>query len=102
MMLTAQQLHGLSGTINERADNLAELISKCITATTEHSRPSAVNLVVKIARNKEDPHLIEVIMQHKIKSPKTKFSDLTAWDEAETVRAFRTDEEAGQQIITGD
>lgn len=99
MILDNSQHSALCQMLNERATEIADLIAQGILATATHNRPSTINLVIKIGRNADDPLLIEVCSQRKIKAPKSKHSDLTSWDEVETLAGYRTDEEPGQERL---
>lgn len=97
--LQFNQVDDMARLIKQRADHIAALISRAITANSQHARPAAVTLNIKIARNADDPRLIEVWAQEKTKAPKSKFSDITEWDESEMIQAFRIDEVPGQLRI---
>lgn len=97
--LTQEQTDILAKLIADRAPYIAELISKGVTANAMHTRGANVTLAIKIARNKDDPRLIEIEAQEKIKAPKSKYSDLTSWDEASVIIVYRTNEIQGQQTI---
>ncbi len=101
MNLLPSQIAELAELIRDRAGDLAELIAKGVTATAMHTRPSVVNLILKIARNPDEPRLIEVLAQEKLKSPKSKFSDMTSWDEVDSIAVFRTDEDPSQEHLPG-
>jgi hypothetical protein len=94
--LQPQQVNDLAHLLTQRADHIAALIARAITANSQYIRPAAVTLNIKVCRNADDPRLIEVWAQEKTKAPKSKFSDITEWDESEMIQAFRIDEVPGQ------
>jgi predicted Ser/Thr protein kinase len=97
--LTNRQVDELANQVANRAQYIAELIAKGVAANAQHNRVANVSLAVKIKRNDYDPRLIEIEVQEKIKSPKSKFSDLTSWDEPATIIVYKTSEIEGQLTI---
>ncbi len=97
--LQPQQVNDLAHLLTQRADHIAALIARAITANSQYIRPAAVTLNIKVCRNADDPRLIEVWAQEKTKAPKSKFSDITEWDESEMIQAFRIDEVPGQMRL---
>jgi len=97
--LKSQQVNDLAHLIQQRSDHIARLIARAITANSQYIRPAAVTLNIKVCRNADDPRLVEVWAQEKTKAPKSKFSDITEWDESEMIQAFRLDEVPGQQRL---
>ena len=99
MILDTTQRMELENLIRERLEAFVGKIASGVAQTTALSRPSAINLIAKVQRNADDPRLIEVLLQKKIKHPKAKFSDATAWDEVETLISYNVEEVPGQLKI---
>ena len=97
--LTTRQVDELAKLIANRSQYIAELIAKGVVANAQHNRVANVTLAIKIKRNEDDPRLIEIEAQEKIKSPKSKYSDLTSWDEPATIIVYKTSEIEGQLTI---
>ena len=97
--LNEDQMVELQKMIRDRAPVIADLIGRAVTATAMHTRPSVVTVAIKIARNPDEPRLVEVAVQEKIKNPKSKFSDVTSWDETEIIVGYRVDVDQGQQSL---
>lgn len=97
--ITQKQIDALAALVQERAQYIAELIAKGVAANAQHNRVANVTLAIKVKRNEDDPRLIEIEAQEKIKSPKSKYSDLTSWDEPSTIVVYKTSEIEGQLTI---
>jgi hypothetical protein len=98
--LKPHQVNDLAHLITQRSSAIAEIIAHVVHANASHARAGSVNLCIKVCRNEDDPRLIEVWCQEKWKAPKSKFSDLSEWDEAEMIITFKTSEDPGQQKIS--
>ncbi len=101
MKLTTKQKTDLHALLLEQIEGITELTGRAVLANAEHQRSATVNLIVKIARNADDPSLIEVNVQEKIKAPKARTSDLTQWSEPTLIMSFSLREEQGQQKLEG-
>lgn len=102
MKISPKQRQELTEHIGNQVEGVVGRVVEAIVANANHVRPANVNLIVKIARNADDPSLIEVNVQQKIKAPKSKMSDITTWNEPEIAMAFRIGEEPGQQKLSDD
>jgi hypothetical protein len=100
-VISERQVEELSRLIASRATYIADLISKAVAANAQHNRGATVTLAIKAKRNEDDPRLIEIEAQEKLKMPKSKFSDITSWDEPSTIIVYKTTEIDGQMTIEG-
>lgn len=99
MKVSQKQEAEIAKAIREQADALAALIVRAIEANATLVRAAAVTLAVKIARGQENPAVIEVTSQRKLKLPKTKYSDLTSWEDVELMISIDTGEDPVQQKL---
>jgi len=93
------QVEGLASLIAERSTEIASLLRDAIHANAAHRRGGSVSLLLKVARNNDDPTKIDVDVQTKIKAPRSPLSDLTSWSEPELMTRFDLGEVPGQQRI---
>lgn len=96
MKVSQKQEAEIAKTIREQSDHIAALIVRGIEANATLVRAATVTLAVKVARQNENPAMIEVTSQRKIKVPKTKYSDLTSWEDVELLMSIDTGEDPQQ------
>lgn len=97
--LTQQQEDKVAELLRAHSTTLAEKIARCVKETAMHDRASQVSLVLKVGFDPDDPKLLNLTVQEKIKHPKSKTSDLVSWDDADVELAWKTNEHPGQQRL---